>query len=131
MPERGREGHRGRERVAARERVVGDEDTFDLDLAFQTPRDRLSQRILGRRGSEGDHGDGRAGTFGRELARLAHGPPAVRVELEVDTVAHQSTVGPELHLLEARDLLDEGGDAHQPTLQGCGVTTGGATVAEP
>ena len=66
---------------------------------------------------------------GRELAGLAHCAPAVRIELELDPVADEATVGSELHCFEARDLLHEGGDAHQPTLQGARAWVGEVAAA--
>ena len=47
------------------------------------------------------------GALGRELDGLAHRAPAVRVQLELDAVAPQPSVGAELHLLELRDLLHQ------------------------
>ena len=51
-----------------------------------------------------------AAVLGRELDRLRDRAPAVRVHLELEAVAHEPTVGAELHRLELRDLLDERGD---------------------
>ncbi len=52
---------------------------------------------------------------GRAAAQL-HGlrdrAPAVRIHLELDAVAPQPPVAPELHLLELRDLLHQNGDPH-------------------
>ena len=127
--DRGLERGGGCERVAAGERRVGDEHAVDLDVAFEAPRDRLAQRVFGRRRAERDHRDRRARTLGGELAGLAHRSPAVRVELELDAVAHEPTVGSELHLLEARDLLDQSGDAHRPTLQAREARSGRDRVA--
>ena len=46
----------------------------------------------------------------RERHRLGNGSTAVGVHLQLETLAHEATVGSELHRLELRDLLDQGRD---------------------
>ena len=116
VSECGRECSRRRQRVRAGEGGVGDEHAVDVDRSRETPRDRLAQRVLGGRRSERDHRHARAGAYRRELDGLADRAAAVRVELEVDAVASQPSVGAELHLLEARDLLHQNGDPHKVRL---------------
>ena len=102
-----------RERVGTGERGVGHVDTVDVDAAIESPRDRLAQRVFGRRRTEREDGDARARALGCELDRLAHRAAAVRVQLELDAVAAQPAVGSELHLLELGNLLHQHRDAHQ------------------
>ena len=70
------------------------------------------------------------GALGGELDRLAHRAPAVRVHLELDAVAAQPSVGPELHLLELRDLLHQHRDARAPQLTTCQVMTREAVIVD-
>ncbi len=123
--ERGGERPCRGQRVGAGERGVGHEHAVGGDVAFDRPRQRLAQHVLGRGRSEGHEGHGvvRAVVAGavsgerlRELDRLRDRTPAVWVHLEVEAVALQPPVGAELHLLERRDLLDQGCDAHRRTL---------------
>ena len=105
-----REGASGGEGVAAREGRIADEDPV-----VRAPRDRFSQAVLGRRRTERE--DRRRAPSGLcELCPLGHGAPAVRIELELEALANETTARPELHRLELRDLLDQHGDAHQ-----CGI----------
>ena len=115
--EHGRERLRGGEGVGAGEGRVGDEHTVDLDRALDAPRDGLAQRVLRRRRPEGDDGDLRTGPGLRELDRLTHRAPAVRVELELDAVALEPPVRAEVHLLEPRHLLHQHRDPHAPRLR--------------
>ena len=100
-----------------------------VDAALDRPGERLAQHVLGRRWPEG-HERHRvpAGVVSgvahngvgverlRQLHRLRHRAPAVGVHLEVEALTLESTVGAELHLLERRDLLDEGRDSHRSNL---------------
>ena len=63
-------------------------------------------------GPERDH-RARAAGFARQLDTLGHGPAVVGAHLERQAVAFEAAVGPELHVLELWDLLDEGGHTHE------------------
>src|SRR5581483_6070675 len=104
--------HRGerarrRQRVRTGERRVGDEDA-----AVGSPRDRLAEHVFCRWRPERDHRARPVGEL-RELDALAHGAAAVRVQLELEPIAHQPAVWAELHRFELRHLLDQRGDPHR------------------
>ena len=109
--DRGGERPRRRQGVGTGEGAVGDEHAVGGDVTFERPRDRLAQRVFGTRRTEGDEGARAVGVV-REVDGLRHGAAAVRVHLEVETVALEPPVGAELHLFERGDLLDERGDTH-------------------
>jgi hypothetical protein len=102
----------GGERVRSGERGIRHEHPVRVDVPFARPGDRLAERVLRARWPERDDGDAPA-AFLHELDGLAHRPTAVRVHLELEPGAEESTVRPELHLLERRDLLDQNGDGER------------------
>ena len=93
---------RGGEGVRPRELLVRHED------AVHAPCDRLAQP------SSADGGPSIYGAVAAVLsasrAPRCNRSAAVGVHLDVDAVAGEATVQPELHLLEARHLLGENGD---------------------
>ena len=114
MLERGGERAGGGERVGAGEGGIGDEHARQRSTSRS-----IAQAIASRSTSSADGGPSVTNVTEwsprerlRQLHRLGHRAPAVGVHLEVEALAHEPTVGAELHLLERRDLLDEGRNAH-------------------
>lgn len=98
------------------------------DPAIGAARDRLAQAVLCCGGSH-RRDDDLAGTArGDELDGCGDCSAAVRVELEVDTIAAEASVGTERHRLETRHLLDENcdTDGSHGTLRS--LAGGGATA---
>ena len=105
---------RGGQRVGAGERGVGHEHAVDVDVALESPRDRLAQRVLGRRRPERDERDRvitRRAVCASSTALLTARRQYGFISSSMPSRS-QPPVGAELHLLELRDLLDQRRDAH-------------------
>ena len=97
----------GRDRVASSKRSIGQQDAPDLNVAVEPPGDRFPQDFRCGRWTEREHVDGGTGNARGKLNRLTHRPTAVRAHLQGNSVANQTAVWTERHLLERRDLLDK------------------------